>query len=215
MLCCTAVLALLPQHLYTSALALLYSCCCSTIRVVSPLALLYVLSLLLLYYTSCLALSVACLFSFSTTSVLLLYYTSAIALLYLCSTIYPSYLPTLRATTLHCYFFYTYFFLFFYSFFCDSFLVYVSSAGYFMGDGLAVLFRCVDASNAVAASPPPIPHGVADSGGVSPAAPAPPPAAPAAPLPPYSSCSSSATLLLLLLLLSLSLSLSRSLSLYT
>ena len=75
----------------------------------------------------------------------------------------------------------------------------MSSAGYFMGDGLAVLFRSVDAvgasaapnavgaSDAVGASAAPKPHAVADSAGAPQAAPTAPPAAPAAPLPPYSS----------------------------
>jgi hypothetical protein len=68
------------------------------------------------------------------------------------------------------------FFCFFIHFF-PILSLYVSSAGYFMGDGLAVLFRCVDA---VGATAPPKAHAVADIAGG-------PPAAPAAPLPAYSS----------------------------
>ena len=85
-------------------------------------------------------------------------------------------------------------------FFSNSFLVSVSSAGYFMGDGLAVVFRSVDAvgASAVGAHAAPKAHAVADTAG-------PPPTPPPPPLPPYSSC----------YYYSLSLSLSRSLSLYT
>ncbi len=191
--------------LHSSPLALLYRCCCSITTTLIYLCACSTVPLLLLYYTYCLAVSVACLClcACSTTSVLLLYYTSALLSIPPTCLLYAPQ-PCIAISSI-------YFFSVFLFIFSKSFLVYVSSAGYFMGDGLAVLFRCVDASNAVAATPPPIPHAVADSGGAAPAA----PSAPAPPLPAYSSCSSSATLiLLLLLLLSLSLSFSLALSIY-